>query len=419
MSIIIENGQITSIQNGHQITYYVGIDANKSSSPGVGDMYNAYDTGKEYTCFTAGTWTYNPKYMVGLDANKSASPSVGDFYKASDTLREYVCMATGVWTFIPQYRVGLDADKTETPVVGEKYNTTDTAREYVCTVAGTWTLIPQYHIGLDADKSATPLVGERYKASDTYREYVCIVAGTWVYIPQSRTGLDADKTSSPIVGEGYKATDTCKEYTCYTVGIWTLISSPCVEAYYNHRGENDNVMSPFGVGGVGGTGAPHKFIASSGDGINNMRGWQVTIPFNPATAYFKFNAKIHTIVNGVGGNNVRSFIGIFDDPKIFSVGPTGVYFKQNIDNTWLCDVCDTFSGAIEVPITSLVAGDDITIIGQKNRMLFFVNGVLVANIQNYIASVTSTAAFLCQTEDASVTTERELHIDNISIEVMK
>lgn len=42
-----------------------GNDADKSASPSQGDVYFATDTGKEYQCLSAGTWTwYNPTTMT-------------------------------------------------------------------------------------------------------------------------------------------------------------------------------------------------------------------------------------------------------------------------------------------------------------------------------------------------------------------
>ncbi len=140
VGITIVNGKVLSLVDGHRAQLFGGLDASKSTSPSRGDAYMAYDTNKEYICFTNGSWTYVPKYQVGLDASKSASPVVGDIYKATDTLREYVCLVAGTWSFVPQSQVGLDASKTATPIVGEGYNATDTGKSYQCFVTGVWSL---------------------------------------------------------------------------------------------------------------------------------------------------------------------------------------------------------------------------------------------------------------------------------------
>lgn len=53
----ISSGKAVSLQSGHQPRFLVGLDANKSSSPGVGDTYSATDTEKSYFCYVAGTWS--------------------------------------------------------------------------------------------------------------------------------------------------------------------------------------------------------------------------------------------------------------------------------------------------------------------------------------------------------------------------
>ncbi len=136
----IINGKVVSLVDGHRPQFFVGIDTSKTVSPGRGDVYLAYDTNKEYVCFTTGTWTYVPKYQVGLDASKIATPVVGDIFKASDTLRQYVCFVAGAWTFVPGYYVGLDASKPVSPIAGEGYNAVDTGKTYTCFVSGVWSL---------------------------------------------------------------------------------------------------------------------------------------------------------------------------------------------------------------------------------------------------------------------------------------
>lgn len=52
----ISSGQAVSLQSGHQPRFLTGLDAGKSSTPGIGDTYYATDKGKVYVCLAAGTW---------------------------------------------------------------------------------------------------------------------------------------------------------------------------------------------------------------------------------------------------------------------------------------------------------------------------------------------------------------------------
>lgn len=80
-----------------------GLDADKPTTPAVGDMYGATDTRKVYMCFTAGTWN-NISYLAnsgsGTLAELPASPGVGDTFYLTGAMRQLVCFSAGVWTNI-------------------------------------------------------------------------------------------------------------------------------------------------------------------------------------------------------------------------------------------------------------------------------------------------------------------------------
>lgn len=53
----ISSGRAVSLQSGHQPQFLVGLDAGKSSTPGIGDTYYATDISTVYVCFAAGVWS--------------------------------------------------------------------------------------------------------------------------------------------------------------------------------------------------------------------------------------------------------------------------------------------------------------------------------------------------------------------------
>jgi len=61
----ISSGRSVSLQSGHQPRFLTGLDANKSSAPGIGDTYYATDTKRTYICYVAGTW-YNNNVLRGV-----------------------------------------------------------------------------------------------------------------------------------------------------------------------------------------------------------------------------------------------------------------------------------------------------------------------------------------------------------------
>ncbi len=56
MVMEIDSGKLVTLQSGHQPYFLAGLDANKSSSPGIGDTYYSTDTQKTYNCYVAGSW---------------------------------------------------------------------------------------------------------------------------------------------------------------------------------------------------------------------------------------------------------------------------------------------------------------------------------------------------------------------------
>lgn len=63
-----------------------GLDAAKSASPGVGDIYLATDTARLYLCYTAGTWT---GFDIRLNVVTQSQPvrALDTEYQASTQIR--------------------------------------------------------------------------------------------------------------------------------------------------------------------------------------------------------------------------------------------------------------------------------------------------------------------------------------------
>jgi len=232
---------------------------------------------------------------------------------------------------------------------------------------------------------------------------------------------EADKPPNPSPGDIVKVLATIKEYTCFVTNLWSLTNSPCKNTYANHIGSADAVATGYTVGtGVSASGSPHNRNLGAGDGVHNVGSWRFEINISPATEYFIFNAKVGPITNGSVAGNQETVIGLSDNYGWVTNGNrTGCYFYQSYDGTWAIQTYDGFSGAQGSVISNLVDGDDITIVGQKDRLLFFVNGVLIGNHTSYITASLLFPVALCQCEDATVTVSRGLRVDNMSIEVMK
>jgi len=231
---------------------------------------------------------------------------------------------------------------------------------------------------------------------------------------------ETDKPPNPSIGDVCRVTGNLKEYSCFIANLWTLTNSPCITRYYNHSGSNDNVMTPTLYNtGTAGTGAPHILYADSGDAAGGSMGsWKVNIVINPATNHFKFTAKLGALTAGVGGTRL-TYVGLIDDPTTYYVDPTGVYFRQTDDFQWEAVTNDTAVGIQTSDAGNLVDTDDLTILGMKDQILFFVNGVLVGNHVNNIVATAMYPGFMVLSTDATITTNRLVKIDDISIEVMK
>jgi len=232
---------------------------------------------------------------------------------------------------------------------------------------------------------------------------------------------EADKPPNPSPGDIVKVLATTKEYTCFVTNLWSLTNSPCKETYSNHIGTNDAVANSYTNGTAqSGSGAPHVHVLSSGDGIQHYGSWMFEIYANPTTQYFIFSAKLGPIVNGNEANRGTA-IGM-SDSYVWVDGPknrTGCYFCHGMDDTWSVITYDGSSGALETVIANLADGDDLVILGQINRILYFVNGVLVANHNQYLPSITLFPVAICSVDSAAGTIERQQKIDFMGIEVMK
>ena len=231
--------------------------------------------------------------------------------------------------------------------------------------------------------------------------------------PKLDIGLDADKPSFPGLGNTYHATDAGKIYTCFISGTWTLTSSASVERYSNHLGTVDNIMGTSVYGNGTASTSSHQMNLSSGVGLASFASYKMNISINPDTDYFVFNGRVTNIVNGATG--IRwSMVGLM----IEEVTDNGVYFMQDETDAWTVrTIWVTENKTTSIP--ALVNGDRLTIIGQKNRCVFLVNGLVVAVHVAQVSAFTFYPFFVVRDNVAEATVARQISCDFIDIEVMK
>jgi len=231
---------------------------------------------------------------------------------------------------------------------------------------------------------------------------------------------EADKPANPSPGDIVKVLATTKEYTCFVTNLWSLSNTPCKDSYHNHTGVADTVAQMYSFGtGTNSSGVPHVRVLTCGDGVQHYQSWMYEMNVTPSSEYFIWNAKLGTITNGTGGNK-ETVIGLADSYAYVSIGNrTGCYFLQGYDDTWGVQTYDGSSGAENTLITAPVAGDNLTIVGLKSKILYLVNGVLVATHTNHIASGALFPLVNVETEDATITVERGIKIDYMGIDIFR
>ncbi len=121
----IADGKVLSLVDGHRANYYVGLDASKSVSPGVGDAYLAYDTGKNYICFVAGIWSlsYSPcveEYTnhLGTTDNILTTVVTGTGSAITDTTNHEMDLSTGIGAGSAKYII----DRGISPGIGVNFD---------------------------------------------------------------------------------------------------------------------------------------------------------------------------------------------------------------------------------------------------------------------------------------------------------
>jgi alpha-tubulin suppressor-like RCC1 family protein len=73
--------------------------------------------------------SYNGSFLRGLDAAKSATPAVGDVYLATDVGKLYVCLAVNVWTWYADFTINTLTAKS-TPVLADVLAIEDSAASW-------------------------------------------------------------------------------------------------------------------------------------------------------------------------------------------------------------------------------------------------------------------------------------------------
>jgi hypothetical protein len=124
----------------------------------------------------------------GADADKPSSPKVGDLYVATDTKIVYACYVNGSWERQPMLRAGTSADILTMPrVQGDMFFATDQNCMYRAHTSKSLGRLDNYSGGPTAGKPANPLPGDAYLDTDTGTFYICLTSGNWVDITEKLT----------------------------------------------------------------------------------------------------------------------------------------------------------------------------------------------------------------------------------------
>jgi hypothetical protein len=222
-------------------------------------------------------------------------------------------------------------------------------------------------------------------------------------------GTEAEKPTNPGIGDICRVTATGKEYTCYIVNVWALTNSPCVEEYNNHLGTTDNVMSTAvtGAGTATTNAATHSMdLVAGAGGTSTYKG--AALLFSGGSTFI-FNAKVQNIVKGTSFPSNEISIGLTN-----GIGGTA-YFHYSVDSdewsVWTTKPDGTLSE--RTVITDLANGDTLTINGKGSKVIYSVNGAIVATHQLYDLS-TATLYPIC-----GLSTSNSISIDFIGLKVMK
>ncbi len=113
-ALIINGNQIT-ITEGNYPQLSIGLDSEKSSSPSIGNMHIAMDSGKTYTCYVTGYWSISnsstraryDNHLGTTDNVMSVIASVGT--GTTDTANHLMVLESGVGSIVQRaaYKANL------------------------------------------------------------------------------------------------------------------------------------------------------------------------------------------------------------------------------------------------------------------------------------------------------------------------
>lgn len=158
---VVENGRRVTLESGHQPQFLFGLDANKSSIPGVGDTYYAIDATVFYACFITGVWT------VVLNDTSIISPAqIPTFvHLVNHTIPSIQVLGTmDETTYTQIIKTGLSYRIDTTEVSGNMYSAE------IATNSAILNDFKSLTIGCDDGQSthATPIQAEIYGNADSY-----------------------------------------------------------------------------------------------------------------------------------------------------------------------------------------------------------------------------------------------------------
>lgn len=153
---------------------------------------------------------------------------------------------------------------------------------------------------------------------------------------------------------------------------------PCIEEYSNHLGAVDNFTETVTVGNgtVNSDAANHEMDLSSGTTIVGCAAFKTKDAFLVGSKPLIFNGKIQNIINGAVGTRYTK-VGFADNWNTITAADEAIFQYISTTPEWVAISRGTGSGQT-TSLSDIVDGDILTIVLTNSKVIFYVNGIVVA-----------------------------------------
>lgn len=225
------------------------------------------------------------------------------------------------------------------------------------------------------------------------------------------SGNSAQTTNLKNVGSGYAGLDA-------NILLSAAQLPPATEQHHNHYGFAGSAFetnSTAGNGTLADDSPNHEIDITTGITVVGRAVRYMKPSYTLSAKPLVFSAILRNVVVGVPGTHQKFTIVGLKNNIISSVLDDAIVFKQMDEGDWYVQTFNGGVGALDIISGGIADGSRLTIVATTSRVIYLVNGVVVASHTTGIPDAAMNPICGVYADQAGLTTARSCSIDYIGL----